>query len=130
MQGWQNERVLHRDGLSGYVLLVLPTDPAPHLKKVIVGMHSTVLRPGSPPHMQQWHGCYCLLCKVEYWSKLKLKMRRMDLCLQVKELAELLEEQLGLVHGWLISVPCKVGVEVITCTNEACQCSSESRLDI
>lgn len=36
MQGWQNERVLHRDGLSGYVLLVLPTDPVPHVKKVIL----------------------------------------------------------------------------------------------
>ena len=34
LQGWQNERVLYRDGPAGYVLLVLPTDPAPHLKKV------------------------------------------------------------------------------------------------
>ena len=42
VQGWQNERVLHRDGLSGYVLLVLPTDPAPHLKKVVHGRQGTV----------------------------------------------------------------------------------------
>ena len=34
LQGWQNERVLYRDGLAGCVLLVIPTDPAPHLKKV------------------------------------------------------------------------------------------------
>lgn len=34
LQGWQNERVLYRDGLSGCVLLVLPRDPAAHLKKV------------------------------------------------------------------------------------------------
>lgn len=26
----------------------------------------------------------------------------------MKEIAELLEDQLGLVHGWLMSVPCKV----------------------
>lgn len=30
---------------------------------------------------------------------------------QVKEIAELLEDQLGLVHGWLMSVPCKVSHE-------------------
>ena len=34
LQGWQSERVLYRDGPAGCVLLVLPTDPAPHLKKV------------------------------------------------------------------------------------------------
>ena len=34
LQGWQSERVLYRDGPSGCVLLVLPTDPAAHLKKV------------------------------------------------------------------------------------------------
>ena len=33
-QGWQKERVLYRDGLSGCVLVVLPRDPAAHLKKV------------------------------------------------------------------------------------------------
>ena len=30
---------------------------------------------------------------------------------QVKEIAELLEDQLGLVHGWLMSMPCKVSHE-------------------
>ena len=30
---------------------------------------------------------------------------------QVKEIAELLEDRLGLVHGWLMSVPCKVSHE-------------------
>ena len=34
LQGWQNERVVQRDGLKGRILLVLPTDPAAHLKKV------------------------------------------------------------------------------------------------
>ena len=30
----------------------------------------------------------------------------------MKEIAELLEDQLGLVHGWLMSVPCKVTVQL------------------
>ncbi len=34
VQGWQCERVVQRDGLSGKILLVLPTDSAAHLKKV------------------------------------------------------------------------------------------------
>ena len=37
VQGWQCERVVQRDGLSGKILLVLPTDSAPHLKKVCNG---------------------------------------------------------------------------------------------
>ena len=28
----------------------------------------------------------------------------------------MLEDQLGLVHGWLMSVPCKVSVQGTTCT--------------
>lgn len=34
VQGWQCERVVQRDGLSGKILLVLPADSAAHLKKV------------------------------------------------------------------------------------------------
>ncbi len=30
-------------------------------------------------------------------------------------MAEVLEDQLGLVHGWLLSVPCKVCVQDISC---------------
>lgn len=33
-QGWQHERVVKRDGREGRVLLVIPDDPATHLKKV------------------------------------------------------------------------------------------------
>ena len=34
--------------------------------------------------------------------------------LQVKEIALLLEEQLGLVKGWLLATPCKVGTRICT----------------
>ena len=54
----------------------------------------------------------------------------MDLGMQVKEMAELLEDQLGLVHGWLMSEPCKVGDQSITYIVQSCQYTLESRLDL
>ncbi|KAK9844081.1 hypothetical protein WJX81_004119 [Elliptochloris bilobata] len=58
-QGWQAERVVQRNALSGRVLLVLPRDPAAHQRKV-------------------------------------------------REVSVFLEDELGLVPGWLLSVPVKV----------------------
>ena len=36
--------------------------------------------------------------------------------LQVKEIALLLEEQLGLIKGWLLATPCKVGASAFPVT--------------
>ena len=33
----------------------------------------------------------------------------------MREMAEVLEDQLGLVHGWLLSVPCKVHFQDTGC---------------
>ena len=102
-QGWQKERVLYRDGLSGCVLVVLSRDPAAHLKKV----RTTYLRGldvSVPMHLHlsaQWTAL------PGKWTA-RTPALRSSMHTQVKEIAELLEDQLGLVHGWLMSVPCKV----------------------
>ena len=87
LQGWQCERVVQRDGLSGKILLVLPTDSAAHLKKV-----RRASSKGRP-----------------LWFAHKVPSESRWVPSQVKEIALLLEEQLGLVKGWLLATPCKVG---------------------
>ena len=66
LQGWQHERVVKWDGREGRVLLVIPDDPATHLKKVQAGckrlLSQFCIDKKSLACMCQISFCCCLLC--------------------------------------------------------------------
>lgn len=51
---------------------------------------------------------YCLIAVSSGICLVLLNASYDNVVLQVKDLSDLLEDQLGLVNGWLLSTPCKV----------------------
>ena len=58
-QGWQHERVVGWDGRQGRILLLLPSDPATHLKKVLLRHQYIIFRSSVP---------YCVSVVMHYIS--------------------------------------------------------------
>jgi hypothetical protein len=103
VQGWKSERVVHEEGPHGRILLVLPTDPAVHQRKV----DHLLPWPMWLPFRLRSNAFIDLAFLLQMASK-ACKGLTLPSEAQVKELSMYLEEQLGLVKGWLALVPCKV----------------------
>jgi len=110
LQGWQHERVVKWDGREGRVILVIPDDPATHLKKVnasckrLLFYFELILISSLHAPNQLW-----LLSAMHQLKRLAaIGVYIVCLSAQVKEICGVVEDHLGLCKGWLLSSPYQV----------------------